>query len=379
MERLDRLRAMWDRLRALVIKELLAVTRDPRSRVVLIAPPVIQLLLFSFAATLEVTRIDVMVLNQDAGHWSRELIARIEGAPAFKSVGVVTSRADLEDAILRQRAMAVVQIGPTFSRDLEAGQPTQVQIILDGRKSNASQIVAGYLTRIVQGVGADINPPGPAAFGPTVTTEVRNWFNPNLDEIWYMVPSLVCVIALLMGLIVTALSIAREREMGTFDQLMVSPLRTGEILLGKVLPPMMIGLGHITIFVLVAVFLFGIPLRGSVALLYLASVFFLFATVGVGLFISAASATQQQAILGAFVFMVPAMILSGFVTPIENMPEWLQPVTYANPMRYFLVIVKGLFLKDLPTSDVLMNIFPLGVIGIVTMSASAWLFRHRQE
>lgn len=368
----------WERLRALVIKELLAITRDPRSRVILIAPPIIQLLLFSFAATLEVTRIDVMVLNQDAGHWSRELIQRIEGAPAFRSVRLIDSNDDLEEAILRQRAVAVLQIGPTFSRDVEAGQPTDVQIVLDGRKSNASQIVAGYLNRIILGLSAEIGPTA-AALEPTVTAEVRNWFNPNLDDIWYMVPSLVCVIALLMGLIVTALSIARERELGTFDQLMVSPLHTGEILLGKVLPPMMIGLAHITLFVLVAVFLFGIPLRGSVALLYLAAVFFLFATVGVGLFISAASATQQQAILGAFVFMVPAMILSGFVTPIENMPEWLQPVTYANPMRYFLVVVKGVFLKNLPAGDVLMNILPLALIGVVTMSASAWLFRHRLE
>ena len=368
----------WERLRALIVKELLAVLRDPRSRFILVGPPLIQLIVFSFAATLEVSRIDIMVLNQDAGHWSRELIQRIEGAPAFRSVTYADGLHELEEAVTLQRAIAAVQIGPAFSRDIEAGLPADVQIILDGRKSNASQIVAGYLNQIILGLAAEIAPGGNKA-APQVATEVRNWFNPNLDDQWYMVPSLVVVIALLMGLIITALSIARERELGTFDQLMVSPLRTHEILLGKVIPPMMIGMVHITFFVLAAVFLFGIPFRGSLLMMYGAAIFFLFSVVGVGLFISALSATQQQAILGTFVFMIPAMVLSGFVTPIDNMPGWLQPITYGNPVRYFLVIVKGSFLKDLPADAIVANTVPMFLIGIVTMTAAAWLFRHRTE
>ena len=207
----------------------------------------------------------------------------------------------------------------------------------------------------------------------------RNWFNPNLIFQWFMVPNLIASIALLIGLVVTALSIARERELGTFDQLMVSPLRTHEILLGKLIPPMMIGVFHITLYVVAAVFIFGVPLRGSLLLLYGSALVYLAAVTGVGLFISAMSMTQQQAILGGFLFMVPAILLSGFATPIENMPDWLQPVTLLNPLRYFLVIVKGVLLKDIPAGEVLHNTVPLGLIAVVTLGAAAWLFRRRLE
>ena len=207
----------------------------------------------------------------------------------------------------------------------------------------------------------------------------RNWFNPNLIYQWFMVPNLIASIALLIGLVVTALSIARERELGTLDQLMVSPLRTSEILLGKLTPPMFIGLFNITIYILVAVFFFDVPLRGSLLFLYGGAIFYLAAVVGVGLFISAMAMTQQQAILGAFLFLVPAMLLSGFATPIENMPTWLQPVTLFNPLRYFLVIVNGVFLRDLPVGEVVKNTVPLALIAVGTLSTAAWLFRRRLE
>jgi ABC-2 type transport system permease protein len=182
-----------------------------------------------------------------------------------------------------------------------------------------------------------------------------------------------------MGLLVTALSVARERELGTFDQLMVSPLRTHEILLGKTVPPLLVGLFHTTVFVLAAVFVFGIPLRGSLLFLYGSALFYLGAIIGIGLFISALSETQQQAILGAFLFAAPAILLSGFATPIENMPGWLQTLTVVNPLRWFLVIVKGIFLKALPLDEVLRNTAPLALIALVTLSSAAWLFRHRTE
>jgi ABC-2 type transport system permease protein len=184
----------------------------------------------------------------------------------------------------------------------------------------------------------------------------RYWFNPNLIYQWFMVPNLIANIALLIGLIVTALSIARERELGTFDQLMVSPLRTHEIVIGKLTPPMLIGLFHMTVYILAAIFIFAVPLRGSLVLLYASSLF-----------------------LGAFLFLVPATLLSGFATPIENMPNWLQPITVINPMRYFLVIVKGIFLKDIPLSEVLRQTLPLFAIALVTLGAASWLFRRRLE
>lgn len=367
---------MWTRLKALIIKELLAILRDPKGRVVLIGPPIIQLFVFSYAATLEVRNIDIVVLNRDAGFWGQELVHRIDGSLSFKTIFHVDNLASLRDAIDTQQAIAAVQIDPSFSRDIEAGRPASVQIILDGRRSNASQIVAGYLTQIADGLGATVQSRQAPA---DVSIVPRNWFNPNLDYIWFTVPSLIPTIALVIGLIVTGLSIARERELGTFDQLMVSPLRTHEILIGKLTPPMLIGLFHITVYILAAIFVFGVPLRGSLLLLYGSAVIYLAALVGLGLLISAMSMTQQQAILGAFLLMVPATLLSGFATPIENMPEWLQTITFINPQRYFLVVVKGVFLKALPWEEVLRNTIPLALIALVTQSAAAWLFRRRLE
>lgn len=250
----------WTRLKALIVKELLAVLRDPKGRTVLIGPPILQLLVFSYAATLEVKNVDLIVLNRDHGHWSQEIIQQIGGSPTFRSVTLAASPAEVRFALDTQRVLAAVEIGPTFSGDIEAGRPAEVQVILDGRRSNASQIVSGYVGRIVGAVAAE-TPAGKRAASDLIQVEARNWFNPNLTFQWFMVPNLVASIALLIGLIVTALSVARERELGTFDQLIVSPLRTHEILLGKLIPPMMIGLFHITIYILAAVFVFGVPLR----------------------------------------------------------------------------------------------------------------------
>jgi ABC-2 type transport system permease protein len=367
---------MWGRIRALIKKELLAVLRDPRGRFVLIGPPLVQLLVFSYAATLEVSNVDLAVLNRDAGKWGTELVQRVAASKTFREVTPVHGVPGIQDALDHRRALAVVHIGPQFSRDIEAGRPAEVQILLDGRRSNAAQIVAGYLERIIEGMAADAVPGRP---GMAEGVVVRHWFNPNLDYVWFTVPSLVGIISLLIGLIVTALSVARERELGTFDQLMVSPLRTHEILLGKTVPPLLIGLVHATVFVLAAIFVFGVPLRGSLLLLYPSLVVYLAAVIGVGLFISSLSATQQQAILGAFLFAAPAILLSGFATPIENMPPWLQAFTQINPLRHFLVVVKGVFLKDLPASEVLANTLPLVLIALVTLSSAAWLFRRRME
>ncbi|MGH6896926.1 MAG: ABC transporter permease [Geminicoccaceae bacterium] len=369
---------MWGRLRALIIKELLAILRDPKGRVILIAPPIVQLLIFSYAATLEVTNVDVAVLNRDAGRWGTELVQRIAGSETFREVVPLTGLIEVQAALDQRRVLAAIQIGPEFSRAIEAGRPAEVQILLDGRRSNAAQIVAGYLERIIADLGTA--PPRAAAAGaPGATLVVRNWFNPNLDYVWYTVPSLIAIISLLIGLIVTALSVARERELGTFDQLMVSPLRTHEILIGKMTPPLLIGMVHATLYIVVALFVFGVPLRGSLLLLYPSLVVYLAAVIGIGLLISSLSATQQQAILGAFLFGAPAILLSGFATPIENMPGWLQPLTLVNPLRHFLVVVKGVFLKGLPAGEVLLNTAPLVLIALATLTAAAWLFRRRME
>ena len=231
---------MLGRIRALLIKELLAAVRDPRARFILIGPPVIQLLVFSFAATLEVKNARIAVLNQDWGMQSRELVERIAGAPTFTTVTMVKGEPELREAIDTQQAVMAVRISPDFSRQVASGRPATVQLLLDGRKSNAAQIVAGYAQSIVDQYNADrlhltqAPPPATALVG-------RAWFNPNLDNLWNTVPALVAILTALIGLIVTALSIARERELGTFEQLLVTPLRPMEILLGKTAPGLIVG------------------------------------------------------------------------------------------------------------------------------------------
>lgn len=369
---------MWRRLRALIVKELLAVLRDSKSRMILIAPPLIQIFVFAYAATMDVKNVDIALLNHDRGSWSEELVHRIDGAPSFRDILTVETPEELRRAIDLQQVLVAVEIGPSFSRDIAAGRPTDLQVILDGRRSNASQLAGGYLSQIVTGMAADAASPTGVAAQPE-TTVPRFWFNQTLDTQWFMVPNLIAMIAVMVGLNVTGLSIARERELGTFDQLLVSPLRLHEILIGKTVPSLMIGYFHCTVYLLMALFWFGLPLRGSLWMFYASTSVYLLALIGIGLFISSLSATQQQAVLGSFLFMIPANLMSGFATPIENMPEWLQPVTYVNPLRYFIIIVRGIFLKGLPLDEMLSNTLPLALIAVVTLGAAAWMFRRRME
>ena len=371
---------MFQRLLTLIIKELLALARDPKGRFILIVPPLIQMTVFSLAATQEVKNVRMAVLNEDYGTSARDLVARFSGSPYFTEVRMLRGEADIGPAIDARAVLMVLSIGPNFSRDLAAGRPTTVQLILDGRRSNAAQIVAGYAEGILDGYNQELAtvrrlppPPPPSVLAPRV------WFNPNLDTTWFTVPSLLAILTTLMGLVVTALSVAREREVGTFEQLLVSPLSPVEIIIGKTIPALLIGVAEGTGMILVGVLVFRVPLTGSVTLLYASMVVYLAAVIGVGLFISSLAHTQQQAILGAFVFMVPAMLLSGFASPIENMPDWLQTATLANPIRHFMVIVKGLFLKNMPAAEVLRSLWPLAVIACVTLAAATWLFRHRLE
>jgi ABC-2 type transport system permease protein len=365
-------------IRTLIIKELLTAWRDPRGRFILIGPPLIELVLFTYAATEDVTNVRMAVVNEDYGTAARDLVARFEGSPNFAEVRRLRGEADIAPAINSRSVLMVLHIGPDFSRRLAAGQTGQVQLILDGRRSNAAQLVAGYAEAILDAYDRELSALRREAIPPSAAV-TRVWFNPNRETTWNSVPSLVVILTTAMGLVVTALSVARERELGTFEQLLVSPLQPLEIIIGKTVPALLIGLGEATMIIVAGVLLFHVPLHGSLLLLYASMVVYLAAVIGVGLFISSLARTQQQAILGAFVFMVPAVTLSGFASPIENMPDWLQWATLANPIRHFLVIVKGLFLKDMPTAEVVRNLWPLAVIAGVTLTASTWLFRRRME
>ena len=367
---------MLRRIAFLIVKELLAVWRDPRSRTILIVPPIVQLIVFAFAMTQEVTHVRMGVINQDLGTQSRELIARFEGSPYFDAVLPLRGTQAAREALDSADVILVVQIGQDFSRDLAAGRPATIQVLLDGRRSNAAQIVEGYVERIVTQFNLDRialkNLPHP----PSVLIG-RAWFNPNLINRWATVPGLIGALTMLLGMVVTALSVARERELGTFEQLLVSPLAPIEILVGKAVPAFLIGIGEATLILAIAVFVLNVPFVGHLDLLYAGMAVYLAAVIGVGLFISSLVSTQQQAILGAFTFFAPALLLSGFVTPIENMPDWLQPLTLLDPMRYFTVLARGVFLKAMPAAEVAQNLWPMALIALVTLSSAVWLFGRR--
>jgi ABC-2 type transport system permease protein len=273
-------------------------------------------------------------------------------------------------------ASLVIRIGQTFTRDLMAHRPAQVQLIVDGRESNTALIILGYANRIV----ADFNNAWLKSHSealPPAQLVMRSWFNPNLESQWFIVPGIVALLTLVVTTVVTALTIAREREVGTFEQLLVTPFRPVEILIGKSVPALVIGLAEGTVIISIAVLWFGVPLRGGLFPLYCGLFLYILAVIGVGLMVSSISRTQQQAILGAFLFVVPAVILSGFATPIANMPPVIQDLTLINPMRYFLVIVRGTFLEGLPAALVYDQIWPMALIAMISLAGAGWMFRHR--
>jgi len=361
---------------ALAVKEFLALLRDKRSRIVLIGPPIAQLLVFGYAATFDLDNVPVAVYNEDGGGAGRELISRLIGSPHFELVAELDRDADIAPLIDRREALLVLHLGQRFSADLEQGRSAAVQAILDGRNSNTALIAVNYLRGIVMEYNRDRA--GRTGIGkPPAVLEVGAWYNENLRSRWFIVPGIVGLLTLVVTLIVTALSVAREREQGTFDQLLVTPLRPVEILIGKAVPGIVIGVLEASFIILLAAFWFDVPLRGSIGALYLGLFLFLLSAVGIGLMISAICVTQQQAVLGAFLFLVPAVILSGFATPIANMPEAVQYLTYVDPLRYFLVVVRGVFLEGDGYALLQHQYWPMAIIGLVSLAIAGWLFRQR--
>ena len=363
---------MWRRTAALVIKEFLALLKDRRSRRLIIIPPLVQLFVFSYAATFEVRHAATAVLNEDGGAASRDLIARFESSPGFAMQAPLQAEAEIDEAISSKRAAVVLHFPKDFTSRVLRGREAPFQVILDGRDSNSAAVLLGYVREIVKTYNS-----GLATIPRYAGFDVRVWYNPNLESRWFIVPAIAGLLTLVVTLMVTALSVAREREAGTFDQLLVTPLRPFEILIGKSLPAFVIGFFEVTVVLLVAVFWFGVPFTGSIAGLYLGIFLFLLSTIGIGLMISAVSGTQQQALLGAFLFVAPAVILSGFATPIANMPAWIQSLTRFNPLRYILVILRAQFLEGASFAVLWPQYWPMALIGVACMAAAAWLFRHR--
>jgi len=357
-------------------KELLAVLKDPATRVILVVPALMQSLLFGYAATYDLQRIDYALLDQSHGAASSALIARLDGTGVFRRTATLRSQAEIAAPIDAGKALLVIGIGPRFEQQLEAGENAPVQLIVDARNSNTAGSAVGYFASVVAAFNDDWRQRHGGG-RPAVTVDSRAWYNPNLETRWNFMPGMIAALSMIQTLLLTALSVAREREQGTFDQLLVTPLSPTEIMIGKAIPPVMIGLVQSTIVLLVTSLWFRIPMAGSLFTLYAGLVFFTVASVGIGLSISAVSASMQQAMLYTFVLIMPMMLLSGLTTPISNMPAALQVATMANPLRFAIDLVQRVYLEGVGMGTVWPNLVPLAVIAAVTLPLAAWLFRNR--
>ncbi len=369
---------MLQRIIALIKKEFLAIFKDKKSRMTVIVPPLVQLMVFGYAATFDLNDVPYAVYNEDGGGLSRDLLAGFAGSPHFTRVAEVRSDDEIAPLVDNRQALLVLHLDRHFSKDVLAGKTAQVQVILDGRNSNTAMIAMNYVRAVLTDFNRRLIKRGGAP-PPAAELKIRSWYNPNLESRWFIVPGIMGVLTLLVTMLVTALSVAREREQGTFDQLLVAPYRPVEILVGKTAPGLTIGLCEGTACLILALAWFGVPFRGSLLLLYGGLFLFLLSAVGVGLMISSLAVTQQQGLLGAFMFMVPAVILSGFTTPIQNMPAAVQKLTLLNPLRYFMTVLRGAFLEDAPLSIFLNQYYPMAIIGVVTLTTATWLFRRRLQ
>ena len=367
---------MFARIRSLIVKELYAVLLDPKTRFQVFVGPFVMLFLFSFAITMEVRNASLAVLNQDNGDLGRRLEAAFTAGPAFTRSFALSSVREIEPAIAEQRALMVLRIPEGFSASLMRGEPTSVQVVLDGRKANAVQIAYGYATSIASGFARGLRKTLTGA-DALLSVESRQLFNPNHDYLWFTLPVLLVVLTQMLSLVVSGMSVARERELGTFEQLLVSPLSPLEIVVGKTLPAVAIALGIGVAIHVLARTVFGVPCLGSLGLLAFGFLLFILACTGVGLFVSSLCNTQQQAFLGVFTCMVPFVLLSGFATPIENMPHALQTLTLINPARHIIVIALGVYLKGIPLHEVAVQLLWLSGIAMVTLGSAGWFFKRR--
>lgn len=357
-------------------KEFLAVLKDPASRAILIVPALMQSLLFGYAATYDLNQADYALLDQSHSAASSALVARLDGTGVFHRAATLRSAGDIERVIDAQDALFVIHIGPRFEQQLQAGEDAAVQLVVDARNSNTAGSAAGYVSAVV----ADFNAHWRARHGGAqapVRIDSRAWYNPNLETRWNLMPGMIAALSMLQTLLLTALSVAREREQGTFDQLLVTPLTPTEIMIGKAVPPVLIGLVQSTIVLLVTLLWFKVPMAGSLVTLYAGLACFTIASVGIGLSISAVSANMQQAMLYTFVLIMPLMLLSGLTTPVRNMPEALQIATLANPLRFAIDLVQRVYLEGVGLPTVWHNLIPLVVIAAITLPLAAWLFRNR--
>ncbi len=369
---------MWSRIRVIIRKELLVTFRDPRMRLLLFFPPIIQLIVFGYAVNLDVELSRLGWLDADGTVESRELAAEFEGSPHFEITRRVTSPQEIDALLDRGEVIAVVRVLPGFGRRLAEGKPAPVQVLIDGSDSNNASIAGGYISRAVARYSAR-RADHSRRRTPVLSIRGRIWFNEDLRSQNFFVPGVIVNIVGLVTVMLTAMAVVREKEIGTLEQLTVTPIRPVELMLGKTLPFAAVGMVQMVLITAAARLIFQVPFRGQGPLLLLASLLFVLTTLGAGLLLSTVSGTQQQAMMGSFFFFLPAFLLSGFAFPIRNMPPAVQLLTYLNPMRYFLEIVRGLFLKGVGIEVIWPQLAALLLIALVTVTASVLRFRKRVD
>jgi ABC-2 type transport system permease protein len=364
---------MGERILTILRKEFRSIFRDPRMRMVIFGVPVIQTLIFGYAVTMDVRHVRLVIIDRDQTPASRAFVARFTGSDYFEVVARTTDGRRAAAMIDAADASAALQIDAGFEGDLRAGRTTPVQLIVDGADSNTARLVLNYSTTIASGYNNEImleqalRRTGRIVTAGSVDLRPRAWFNEDLESRNYFVPGVMALLVMLISLMLTSMAIVREKEVGTIEQIMVTPIRPVEFILGKCAPFIVIGFADVALVTLVGVFWFEIPIRGSFTLLLLGTAFYLLSTLGIGLFISTVSSTQQQAMMTTFFFFFPAMLLSGFVYPIANMPEVIQWLTLLNPLRHFLIIIRGVFLKGIGLDMLWPQLAALLAIGLGVM------------
>ena len=352
-------------------KELLVLLSDPQSRAMIFAPALLQSLLFGYGATYDLTNAPYAVLDLSRGAASTALLARVDGTGVFNRVATLSSASEIAGVIDSGDALLVLSIPGDFEARLAGGQSAPLQMILDGRNSTTAGAAAGFVGAIVAAYNRTLGG------APAIAVERRAWYNPNLESRWNLMPALIAALSMLQTLLLSALSVAREREQGTFDQLLVTPFTPMQILIGKALPSILVGLVQSTTIFLIIRFWFQIPMSGSVWLLYLGLFTFTGAAVGIGLSISALSVSMQQAMLYTFLLIMPLMLLSGLMSPVSNMPRVLQLLTYANPLRFGMDLVRRVYLEGAGLREVAFDFVPMLAVAGITLPLAAWLFRNR--
>ena len=385
---------MRQRLRCIMRKEFRQVFRDPRMRAMLFMPPLIQLLIFGYAANLDVNTAHIAWMDQDHSSASRELLSQFQGSGRFQIVAEPDSDAQMQKLLDQGKVDAVVRVMPGFARDVDRGRTTSVQVLLDGTNSNTASIVSNYAAQTIARYSAEVMAQlqrskmvaGTMASGgamhpavPQITARSRVWFNPDLKSRNYFIPGVVVNIITLVTLMLTAMAIVREKEIGTMEQLMVTPIRPMELILGKTLPFVLVGLWDMILVVAASLLVFHIPFAGNFGLLVVCTLLFLLTSLGAGLFISTISRTQQQAMMTTGLFFQPFFMLSGFSFPIRNMPVSMQILTYINPVRYFMEIVRGIFLQGTGISTLWPQMVALAVFGVTILWLSVLRFHKQLE